>query len=293
MKATYIEFKKERDLGETLTDTFAFFRNELKPFFRVYFAILWPFLIAILVFSVLLTYLALDVFTLSIQGDMDISSIIAVALLYIVSTITFVAVYCLSQSAVLHYIKSYIHGNGLTDAATIKKEVYRSFWPFMGLGTMVGISLLIGIILCILPGVFLYVPLSLSFCLMVFGNKNAQDAYSSSFAFVKEEWLMTFVTMLVVGIILMVATYFFSLPAVLFQWIEMGIFSGGSNPMGMLDTFQNPVYIVLRLISLVAQIVLNLVLLIATAFIYFNINEKKNHTGTFEQIDNLGETRDN
>jgi len=46
-------------------------------------------------------------------------------------------------------------------------------------------------------------------------------------------------------------------------------------------------------IGTVAQFLLNLIGIIAGAFIYFNLNEKKNFTGTYERIANLGEIRDN
>ena len=35
MKADYIEFKKQRELGDILTDTFAFLRSEFKRFLRL------------------------------------------------------------------------------------------------------------------------------------------------------------------------------------------------------------------------------------------------------------------
>ncbi|MFT5738606.1 MAG: hypothetical protein ACI9SG_002963, partial [Maribacter sp.] len=46
MKSNYIEFKKQRELGEILSDTFAFFRNEFKLFFTIFFKIVGPFLAA-------------------------------------------------------------------------------------------------------------------------------------------------------------------------------------------------------------------------------------------------------
>ena len=42
MKADYIEFKKQRELGDILTDTFAFLRSEFKPFFTTFFKIVGP-----------------------------------------------------------------------------------------------------------------------------------------------------------------------------------------------------------------------------------------------------------
>ncbi|WAC03224.1 hypothetical protein N7U66_06525 [Lacinutrix neustonica] len=45
---TYIDFKKQRELGEIFTDTFAFIRNEYKPLFKSIIAIAGPYLLLFL-----------------------------------------------------------------------------------------------------------------------------------------------------------------------------------------------------------------------------------------------------
>lgn len=294
MKSNYIEFKKQRELGEILSETFTFFRNEFKPFFNTFFKIVGPFLAAMIVSLVLYLYFAGNTFNLMLlDSNMDVTNLTTIALVGLVYIASIVAVYTMSQSTVLHYIKSYANGKGTIDFETIRKEVYDSFWSFIGLGIMVGLSVGIGFILCIIPGIYLYVPLSLAFCILVFNRMNASDAYSYSFNLVKDEWWMTFATIFVIGIIVGVATYVFAVPTAIYQWIKMGIFSGEVDAEGVMDIFKDPIYILLNVISTVAQFLLNLISIIAGAFIYFNLNEKKNFTGTYERIENLGEIRDN
>ena len=48
-------------------------------------------------------------------------------------------------------------------------------------------------------------------------------------------------------------------------------------------------YIALNALALIAQYLLYAVVVITTGFIYFNLNEKKNFTGTIETIERLGE----
>jgi len=294
MKSNYIEFKKQRELGEILSDTFAFFRNEFKPFFNTFFKIVGPFLAVMVVSLVLYLYFAGNTFNLMLlDTNMDVTNLTTIALVGLVYILSIVAVYTMSQSTVLHYIKSYSNGKGSTDFETIRKEVYDSFWSFIGLGIMVGLSVFFGLMMCIIPGIYLYVPLSLAFCILVFNRMNASDAYSYSFNLVKGEWWMTFATIFVIGIIIGIATYVFAIPTAIYQWIKMGIFSGEIDAEGVMDIFKDPIYILLNVISTVAQFLLNLISIIAGAFIYFNLNEKKNFTGTYERIENLGEIRDN
>ncbi|MFT6796576.1 MAG: hypothetical protein ACJART_001719 [Maribacter sp.] len=294
MKSHYIEFKKQRELGEILSDTFAFFRNEFKPFFATFFTIVGPFLVAMVVSLVLYLYFSGDSLNLMVfDSDMNATNLVTTVLVGFVYIVSWVAVYTMSQSTVLHYIKSYANGNGTIDIETIRKEVYDSFWSFIGLGIMVGLSVGLGFIFCIIPGIYLYVPLSLSFCILVYNRMEASDAYSYSFTLVKEEWWMTFATIFVIGIIVGIATYIFAIPTVIYQWLRMGIFSGEIDAEGMMDIFKDPIYILLNVISTLAQFLLNLISIIAGVFIYFNLNEKKNFTGTYERIDSLGEIREN
>ncbi len=291
MQQKYIEFKKQRELGEILTDTFVFLRTQFKPFFNTYFKILGPFLLAMVLSLVLYIYYAgnsLNFMLVGAGGEVDnLAVVFGLGALYIFSL---VVVYTLSQSTVLHYIKSYANGQGEITFSTIKKEVYQSFWSFIGLGLLVALSVVVGLMFCILPGIYLYVPLVLSFSIMVFNRMGTSDAYSYSFTLVKDEWWITFATLFVIGIIVGVANYAFSLPAQVYQFIKMGIFSGEVDAESMFNVFKDPIYILLNVVSSVGQFLMNLISVIAAVFIYFNLNEKKNFTGTYERIDNLGKT---
>jgi hypothetical protein len=289
MQTQHIEFKKQRELGEVLSDTFAFLRSQFKPFFGTYFKILGPYLVAMVVSLVLYMYYAGNTFNFMFMGaGGEVENLAVVLTLGIAYIFSLVVVYTLSQSITLHYIKSYANGHGKIEFNTVKKEVYDSFWSFIGLGILVGLSLFLGLMLCILPGVYLYVPLALSFSVMVFNRMGASDAYSYSFTLVKDEWWITFATLLVIGIIVAIANYAFSLPAQIYQIVKMGIFSGEVDAESMFDVFKDPIYILFNVISSVGQFLMNLISVIAGVFIYFNLNEKKNFTGTYERIENLG-----
>ncbi len=294
MKTDYIEFKKQRELGDILSDTFGFLRKEFKPFFTTYFKIVGPFLLVMILALVFYMYYAGNSFGLLFVGNSpelnNLSVIFIIALVYVFSI---VAVYTISQSTVLHYIKSYANGGGNTNFETIQKEVYASFWSFIGLGIMVGLSVAVGFIFCIIPAIYLYVPLMLSFSILVFNKMGASDAYSYSFKLVKDEWWMTFATFFVIGIIVVIATYAFAIPTAIYQWMKMGIFSGEVDAESMLNIFKDPIYILFNIISTLGQFLLNLISVVAGVFIYFNLNEKKNFTGTYERIERLGESPEN
>ena len=289
----YIEFKKQRELGDILSDTFAFIRSQFRPFFTTFFKIVGPYLLVMLIALGLYMYFVGDRFNALVLGSSssetaDFATMFIVGLLYVVSAIV---VYTMSQSTVLHYIKSYANGKGQINEEEIRSEVYQQFGSFIGLGFLVGISVIVGIIICCIPGVYLWVPLALSFSILVFDRKNATDSYGYSFTLVKDEWWITFVTLLVITIIVAIASYAFAIPAAIYhEWFKMGIFSGEMDAESMTDLFRDPVYLLLNMIGTIAQFLLNLISVVAGALIYFNLNEKKNFTGTYERIQNLGQT---
>lgn len=286
----YIQFKKQRELGEILSDTFAFIRTQFKPFMTTYFKIVAPYLVVLLIAMGFYMYSfssVLDFNSTSYNGVFSGLSMLVSALVFMVAMIL---VYAVSQSTVLHYIKSYTDLKGKIDFEEIKKNVYASLWSFIGLGILVVLSIMAGFIFCILPGIYLAVPLSLSFSILVFMNKSVGESYNYGFTLVKDEWWITFATLFVIGIIVGIAGYAFSLPAVIYQYASMGIFSGEMDATSLTDNFVDPVYLILNMIGTLAQMLLNIISIIAGAFIFFNLNEKKNFTGTYERIQNLGNT---
>ncbi|MBT8302719.1 MAG: hypothetical protein KJO63_15455 [Maribacter sp.] len=289
----FIEFKKQRELGEILSDTFSFLRTQFKPFVSTYFKIVGPYLVVMLISMVFYLSAFSSFLDFNTQSSNQVFSGVTMFFGILVFLIALIMVYATSQSTVLHYIKSYSINTGIIDFNEIKKEVYSSLWSFIGLGILVVLSVFIGLMFCIVPGIYLAVPLSLSFSIMVFAQKSVGDSYSYGFTLVKDEWWITFATLFVVGIIVTIASYAFSLPAVIYQYAKMGIFSGEMDAESMTNSFVDPIYMILNMIGTVAQVLLNLITIIAGAFIYFNLNEKKNFTGTFERIQSIGKTPEN
>ena len=92
--------------------------------------------------------------------------------------------------------------------------------------------------------------------------------------------------------IVTIASYAFAIPGVLYSYIKMGVFSNEVDVANLEGSFRDPVYLLLNLISTIAQLLLSILSIIGIALVYFNLNEHKNFTGTYEQIDNLGERLD-
>ena len=106
----YIEFKKQRELGEILSDSFGFIRNEFKPFFGTILKIVGPYILVMLISMGFYMYTIGDVFNLTALGGNQFSAFSPVIMVISVLALILssIAAYVLAQGTVLYYIKSYI-----------------------------------------------------------------------------------------------------------------------------------------------------------------------------------------
>ena len=286
----YIEFKKQRELGEILSDSLAFIRNQFKPFFNTILRIVGPYLLVMLISLGFYYYFIGDLATFDVESSNDFFNPIMMVLVFFIFFVSIIAAYVMAQATVLFYIKSYANNKGVINFEEIKTNVYSHFWSFIGLGFLVGFSLMIGFLFCFIPGIYLYPILALSFSVMVFNQKGVSDAYSYSFTLIKDNWWITFATFLVIGIIVGVAGYAFNIPAYIYMMVRMGTLAGETDPLAISNGIFDPIYIILNLLAVSVQFLLNIITLVASVLIYFNLNEKKNFTGTYERIENLGKS---
>jgi len=290
----YIEFKKERDLGSIISDTFKFIRENWKEYFTAIIKIAGPF---ILVGAIVMVYFmgSFSGMFSDMQGvgNDDPSAVFGilgtmfgwVGLLMLVGVLIYVMISVTS----LYYIKSYINTKGNVDFNEVRTNTFKNIWKFLGLGILVVIMVLFGAILCYFPGIYLAIVLSLTTSIMIFEDKSIGDTISHSFTLIKEQWWNTFGVLIVVGILVSILGYIFSIPAFIYQIIKMGTMIGEEDPTGVFNLFKDPIYIVLNVLSYVGKYIFSSITLIASVFIYYDLNEQKNATGTIEKIDGLGQ----
>ncbi|WP_299226177.1 hypothetical protein [uncultured Psychroserpens sp.] len=285
---TYIELKKQREFGEILADTFAFIRNEFRPFLGAIAKIAGPYIALFIIGLIFYIYIIGDQFNFDFINSTEIySDPLKMILAYIVYIVTATLAYVFTTSTALHYIKSYVDHKGNPNIDEVKQNVNNTFWGFLGLSILKGLTVGFAAVLCCIPVFYVIVPMSVVFPIMVYKNMNATDAYSYSYSLIKDEFWITLATVIVLIIIMYVLSMVFAIPTVIYTWAKMGVFGNEIDP-GNLDTLVDPVYIALNVLSSFIQYALNLIVVIGSAFIYFNLNERKNFSGTLERIESLG-----
>jgi len=287
----YIEFKKERDLGAIISDTFKFLRLEWKPFFG---AILkTAFLPIIIAIGALFFYMYSfpSIFGGLEASDFGVSEEPNFGLLFIsiaFMTVFFLIAYVIMNITALYYVKSYIENNGTVDFNLIQDSVKDKFWSFTGLFLLVALIVLASALLCFFPAIYTGTVLALAAPILVYNNLDVTESISYSFKFIKGHWWETFGVMLVVGIIVNIIGYVFSVPAIIYFFIKAGTVIASNDPTAYAESLTDPIYLMLNGISYIGQFILYGVTLISSVFIYFDIDEQKNGSGAMDKIDSLG-----
>ncbi|WP_324721153.1 hypothetical protein [Salinimicrobium sp. HB62] len=282
-----IEFRKQRELGDIITDTFKFLRQNFKPLFKDIFKITGP-VFVILIFAIgYYSYLGMDFTSNPFFNDTSEQNIDMFFIAVFILFSSLVAFYVLLYNTVLHYIKSYIGNAGVVDHTEVFRGVKNDFGKMLGLMLLVGIITVFGLLLCVLPGTYVWVPLSLAPAMMIFARTSVADSISYVFNLVKDNWWMTFFTLFVITLLVYIIGMIFQFPLMIYFFIKaITVSHEGSvaNPADLIDW----VYVFFNTVSSVFQYLLSVIGVVASAFIYYHLDEKKNATGTYERISNLG-----
>ena len=282
-----IEFRKQRELGDIITDTFKFLRQNFKPLFKDIFKITGPVFVILIFATGYYSYLGMDFTSNPFFNDTSEENIEMFFISVFILFSSILAFYVLMYNTVLHYIRSYIENSGVVDHAEVYRGVKSDFGKMLGLMLLVGIITVFGLLLCVLPGIYLWVPLSLAPAMMVFARTSVIDSISYVFDLVKENWWMTFFTLFVITLLVYIIGMVFQFPLMIYFFIKaitMSTEGSVANPADLVDW----VYVFFNVLSSVFQYLLSVIGVVASGFIYYHLDEKKNATGTYERISNLG-----
>ncbi|MFT7071384.1 hypothetical protein [Patiriisocius sp. Uisw_017] len=285
-----IEFKKERELGTILSDTFKFLRLEGKALFGHIIRIAGP--------ALFILVIAFVVYTKAIGNSFEGTNFLRSGLSYSLSLvfslglmiIAGLAYYGLLYAVVNHYIKSYIKNEGVVIKDEINQGVKNDFWSLIGLNILVALIVAGGMVFCFAPGIYFGVALSCVYSILILDKLDVSSTISYSFKLVKGEWWMTFATLFVVFLLFYVMVIVFQIPQYIYFFIQQFTIAEtvSIDPSVMFDW----TYTALNAVGLIGQYLGHTLITVATIFIYFNLNEKKNLSGTIEKIEAIGEVKE-
>ncbi len=309
MNKAPIILRKKRELGSIIGDTFTFLRRNIKPLFSVLIRTCSiPFIILLVAAGFYAKNSSgLDFTRINSSGE----NITEIIISLIALTITVLIYNAMLYGSVSEYMKAYIEKGDVPDTTSISDKIKNK------IGSLIGLSFLNALIILaiiFIPLILVFYsfssgiwPLGLLFIMItlvamayfyvrftviypVLINEEGATLTSSfkkSGKLIKDEWWITFFTLIIIGILVGLISSVFQIPVVIYTFIKTfsSIQTGSiSNPADLFDG----VYLVLQTIASAAGYILYVILAVCINFIYFNLSERKTQSGSLNQVDQIG-----
>lgn len=281
-----VEFKRLREFGEIISDTFLFIKQNFKPLMTAVLYLCGFFLLAGLISSVLVQLQMVDAAEGIRRGGFNNS--IYTSMIYNFSfgslfvVLFMVCSYTSFYVTVLSYISIYIQkGNVAPTMDEVWSYFKYYFFRVMGSGVLMTIFFGICLLLCLIPGIWVFPAISIFYPIMVIENAGLGYSFNRCFKLIANEWWITAATFIVITIIVYACSMVIQLPAML---------------IGMASSFtqlEQPVTKTYAIITSLAQQltqVFMIIPIVASTLVYFNLVERKENTGLMSRIESLGQT---
>ncbi|MGI4749479.1 MAG: hypothetical protein ACRYFB_02500 [Janthinobacterium lividum] len=279
-----IELAKTRDFGEIINDTFVFIGQNWKPLLKSYAIICGFFIVANLVVALLQQHKMID--TMQTPGSYSAAYNLGYRLRSMFGVTYFLSmifgIFSLTAISLvpLSFIALYKEkGNAAPETEEVWSYFKHYFFRVMGSYLVIGVCLVVGFALCLIPGFYLWPVFSLILPIIVFENSTLGYSWSKSFQLIKENWWSTFGAIVVSWIITYAAVMVFIIPVTL---ITVGsVFLSRTQPT------TSSALILTTIISSFCY-VFYMLPTITAALCYFSLNEQKEGTGLKNRINNFG-----
>jgi len=263
-----IQFRKKRELGDILTDSLSFIRQETKPIAKLITIYVLPFLILYAIVQVYLQRTVISKIDFSNTENLmsNLGPIYTNLLLFALFGIF---VQALLMAAYFSYIELYLkHGKDNFTFADVTQLLFSNGLLAIGVSLAIFIIVMFGLVLCFVPGIFFANTLSLAVFALIFEKKGIAHALTRSAFLVNRQWWNTFLINIVGLIIIWSISFVFSLPTML-AGLSVSLFSQGTSPADY-PTW----YWILSGIASVFSSVFYIIPYTFMAFQYFNIDER-------------------
>ena len=278
-----IEFRKIREFGEIISDTFLFIKQNFKPLMKAYIYLCGLFVLGGIV-STLVAHLQI-VGAFSQQKATELENPVLMMMNLSVNYGLIILFSVLSYTSyfvcILSYIALYVRkGNVAPTVPEVWSYFKFYFFKVLGSGFLISCFWGICIILCLIPGIWVTPAVSIFFAIIVMENGGIGYAFNRCFKLVTNEWWITFATLVVMYVIFQGASLFIQIPALALVWARS------------FTDINSPFTVGYSIVSSVSQYLASVFLIIpivSSALIYFNLVELKESTGLLERINAFGE----
>ncbi|MDQ3100382.1 MAG: hypothetical protein M3R08_03270 [Bacteroidota bacterium] len=287
--AAPVQLRQFRDLGQIISTTFQFLRIHWKPLFRAIGIICIPlgliagFLIGRSLGDLQRMSMMNDIGSNANAFDGAMSNFLPMAAGYLLMLLVMVMLFAI----VYEYLRAYHLGenHGITTADLWKRSM-EQFWNYLGISILVMILVVIGSVLCIIPGIFAFVAFSLTYMVHAIERNGVTASMKRSHLLIKDRWWETFGLIIIVGLVQGVIAYALMIPTMIISVIiginttMEGVRAGGEPDMGWYPLFMA----IMMTINLLVTLLTYPIMAVALGLKYFSIVEEKEGLGIRQKI---------
>ncbi len=277
---TEITIFKNRDFGELISDSISFFVQEIKPLLKTLLFILGPFILLTsilgVIFNVGIGNQVTQIINIFKENTNNIQQANQGGSLFIGLISIFQNIMLYTVTGI--YVKLYAEkGKNNFDIADVWTGVKSVFWNVLGGQFLAGIIIVGGLLLLIIPAIYLGTVVSIVFAIIIFENIGAGSAISRSFELMKGNWWKSFGAYIVLG-------FLTSIMSLIFAGIVGLIFIASTNSV------ISAIYTILIGFS---SVIFSAILILLSSFLYASFVSEKENPSLLERINDISSNSDN
>lgn len=278
-----LQLRQVRDLGQNISDTFLFLRQNWKPIYAAIGVVCVP---PLIILGLLMKYGMGDFFSGIRDGGPSAGSFAGFFGIIILLYVAMLLMYLICFAMVNEYMGAYVRGEhaGMTVRELLRRS-FSQFWSYFGIGLLSGLMLIPGFMLCFIPGIYLWANIVLAPASHAVERSGATGAISRSFQLTKNNWWESFAIGILIILIQGLIGQIIQMP--LSMLFGLGVFAGftpaGNDPEQAIQ-FMSNVFPLLMIIGIISGMITYPISSVAAAMRYFTLVEKREQTGLGEQV---------
>jgi hypothetical protein len=281
-----IELKKSRDLGDIVQDSFRLITQNWQLLLQAVLLYAGPVYLAQGIVTGLWQY-KLNATMQDKMGDfggisdpsdlLDFYSQMLGSLFgveYLLVLVIGLLGYGIVISLTYHFIKLYMENPGEpVSLDALRTAAFRDVFPLIGFLLAVYLITIVASMLCVIPGIYVSVPLSMLYFVYVYERKSLSDSIRRCFTLVKDYWWQT------LGVVIVMAVLSILVPSII-----IGIIVG----VGKVISDGKMFTVVSSAITALVLLPFYTIFLTSLAFQYFNLVDRKEGGSSLSRIDEIG-----
>lgn len=293
-----LNLREERDFGQKFNAVFSFIQQNAKSFLKTLLLLVGP---LVLLGGIFLGMVYSKMFGAVgnvelLESDMPFSGssiwemLLSNLFLSLASVWLGIVVYA--------YMAEYLAGNRNITIEAVWERGKGKILPVIGIGFIIFFTIMVvtlafvfiplgpiwlRMIILVCLAMYFAIVVSLAIPIMIIEDEPIFESIGRSFTLIKGQWWATFGLMIVMGMISGMATMIFAIPFYVIMFMSFFLQTGGLGEILM---------IVASCILFAGAYLMATLPLLALAFQYFNLSEKKEGTGLLEKVNQIGEKPD-